>query len=380
MTVDPATAASGAYTYTVNGTAPCPNVQASVVLTVAPLPYAGADALIELCADGPTTSLILVLGSGAQPGGTWIGPSGASTGSFIPSVNIPGTYAYTVQGTGACSTVQAHATATVAVIPTPLPTFTMSTIVGCAPLQVQFLNDDPANTHSAVWSFGDGGSSHQTNGAWYTYQGAGRFDVELQITDANGCVGSIAMDGAILVSGGSEAFFTATPRRVSVQNPVVTIGHEPETSVVYTWSYNGSETDTSGAFNIRFVPAEVGYHIVCLTTTDTLGCVNEYCDRVLVDDVLTVFVPNAFTPNGDDRNERFKPSVIGADKEYYEFMIFDRWGLLVFRTEDPNEGWTGGMDNSDTMLPDGVYVWRLKAKDQFSPEREDLIGTVTLLK
>ena len=107
---------------------------------------------------------------------------------------------------------------------------------------------------------------------------------------------------------------------------------------------------------------------------------NEYCDRVLVDDVLTVFVPNAFTPNGDDRNERFKPSVIGADKEYYEFMVFDRWGLLVFRTEDPNEGWTGGMDNSDTMLPDGVYVWRLKAKDQFSPEREDLIGTVTLLK
>lgn len=380
VTVDPATAASGSYTYTVTATAPCPNVQASVALSIAPLPNAGIDVSIELCGNGSPANLLLALGSGAQPGGTWTGPSGSSNGSFIPSVNIPGTYSYTVQGTGACSAVQAHAIATVVVIPIPLPSFTMSADVGCAPLQVQFFNDDPINTYSAVWSFGDGGSSNQTNGSWYTYQGAGRFDVALEVTDANGCVGSISMDGAILVSEGAEALFTATPGRVSVQNPVVTVGHEPEPSVVYTWNFNASETDTSGTFDIRFVPGEVGYHTICLTATDTLGCVNEYCDRVLVDDVLTVFVPNAFTPNGDDRNERFKPSVLGAAEGYYEFMIFDRWGLLVFRTEDPNEGWTGGMDNSETMLPDGVYVWRLKAKDQFSPEREDLIGTVTLLK
>ena len=133
-------------------------------------------------------------------------------------------------------------------------------------------------------------------------------------------------------------------------------------------------------FQWIFDPPTLGDHEICLVATDTLGCSNTDCLRVLVDDDLTIFVANAFTPNSDGDNDTFRPSILGVQEDWYEFMVFDRWGLLVFRTTDPREAWTGGLDNAGDPLPNDVYVWTLRAKDQFTPEKAELIGTVTLVK
>ena len=98
------------------------------------------------------------------------------------------------------------------------------------------------------------------------------------------------------------------------------------------------------------------------------------------------WAPNAFTPNGDGRNEIFyvfpdtaTPSHSNIDVSTYELNIFSRNGQLVFHTRDLNEGWNGTIQNTGAVLPPGVYIYtiRFKLKDD-SPKYQK--GTVTLLK
>ncbi|MCF6170627.1 MAG: gliding motility-associated C-terminal domain-containing protein [Bacteroidales bacterium] len=107
-------------------------------------------------------------------------------------------------------------------------------------------------------------------------------------------------------------------------------------------------------------------------------------DSVFIDYLLDlecfVKVPNAFTPNGDGKNDLFKP-VINCDAISYEFMIFDRWGQLVFSSDNQEEGWDGGI--AETTFPTGVYLWQLAYKIQinigkFIEGTEN--GTLTLLR
>lgn len=377
--VDPSAALAGDYTYTVQGTTPCPDAAAVVALTIDALPNAGTDAVLSLCDAAPPAVLINWLG-GAQPGGTWNGPSGAATGVFAPGVNVPGAYVYTVVGSGACSAEQDQASIDVYLDPLPAPTFSLSVASGCVPLQVEFAIDDPLGLQGATWTFGDGSIGDALVDAWHTYTTAGTFTVELQVTDANGCIGTGIQTNAILVSAGPEAIFGATPLRVSVLDPVMHVVHAPEETVDYAWSIDGLSITGAENFSWTFDPPEVGLHSICLDATDTLGCVNSYCLQILVDDVLTVFVPNAFTPDGDGHNDTFLPSVIGVDPEYYFFHIFDRWGSVVFSSTDPTEAWNGAMDNSGEVLQQDVYVWRMIARDQFSAAKKELFGTATLVK
>lgn len=96
------------------------------------------------------------------------------------------------------------------------------------------------------------------------------------------------------------------------------------------------------------------------------------------------WAPNAFTPNGDGKNEKFYvfPDTVThtkIDVTTYELNVFSRNGQLVFRTRDLSEGWNGTIQNTGAILPPGVYIYtiRFKLKDG-SPKYQK--GTVTLLK
>ncbi|HNJ94111.1 MAG TPA: gliding motility-associated C-terminal domain-containing protein, partial [Ferruginibacter sp.] len=68
-----------------------------------------------------------------------------------------------------------------------------------------------------------------------------------------------------------------------------------------------------------------------------------------------ILFPNAFTPNNDGLNDRYKPSVVGT-LQSYELIIYNRYGQPVFRSKDPNDGWNGSFKNSSKPLA-GTYVW-----------------------
>ena len=108
---------------------------------------------------------------------------------------------------------------------------------------------------------------------------------------------------------------------------------------------------------------------------------NQYnCDSIIDYNIVNlcpnnIFVPNSFTPNGDGINDLFIPiflDILGN----YEFLIFNRWGELIFETNDITEGWNG--KHKDVYSKSGSYIWKLKYTSQ--GETKSVIGHVQLLK
>ena len=93
---------------------------------------------------------------------------------------------------------------------------------------------------------------------------------------------------------------------------------------------------------------------------------------------FAVYVPNAFTPEGDGKNEIFKAEANGILD--FTMYVFDRWGNNIFTTHDINVGWDGRRNNKGAeILQEDVYVWKIQLRN-VNHQGKSLTGTVTLLK
>jgi len=107
--------------------------------------------------------------------------------------------------------------------------------------------------------------------------------------------------------------------------------------------------------------------------TDSLGCTNS--DQVTIFVTSEIWVPNAFTPNGDGTNDVFFVKTFRIKE--LELYIFDRWGEQLFYSDDLNIGWDGIYKG--TLVKNDTYVWKVTYKDVLG-RRGELIGTVTLVR
>ncbi|MCB0791557.1 MAG: gliding motility-associated C-terminal domain-containing protein [Flavobacteriales bacterium] len=118
-TFDPSTDPPGDWHYTVSGPAPCADSVATLSITVLAAPNAGSNGSVTVCSLDPPFDLIDELGGTPQPGGTWVGPGGPSTGTYTPGTSLPGVYTYTVTGVPPCSSASAQVIVTQVNAPNP---------------------------------------------------------------------------------------------------------------------------------------------------------------------------------------------------------------------------------------------------------------------
>jgi gliding motility-associated-like protein len=121
---------------------------------------------------------------------------------------------------------------------------------------------------------------------------------------------------------------------------------------------------TSGTYRVKAVNQ-------CGTITDEIS--------VVFDDCYQIFVPDAFTPNGDGVNDEFKAKT-GQDLTEFSMVVYNRWGEVVFKTNDIRVGWNGTMNGNP--LPQDSYVWRISyisALDE-SRTRKEKQGKVIMIK
>ncbi|MBK9759405.1 MAG: gliding motility-associated C-terminal domain-containing protein [Flavobacteriales bacterium] len=447
-TFDPATDVAGAYTYTVQGTAPCPSDAAVVNVVVITPPNAGADGEITLCPEGTTIDLIAQLGGSPDAGGSWTNPNGVgNNGSMDPAVDEEGGYLYTVSGTAPCSNdmalvlvevsepITATAATTNAVchdacdgtatlnISGGTPDFILqwsNNVAGSNELVAQNLcngiysvsiTDANGCTSSATYEIleppalvidaigtgdencigscdgylnvvdGQGVLFSVDDGATWSSSNiindlcAGGYTVLMQ--DANGCLASAP------ASIGSPdpviANFYAAPDSLNVTNTLVSFTNQSGNAQTFVWDFAGLGTSVQGGPSFTFPDALGGIYTVCLTATNSNGCTDSICHPVVILDELYVNVPNAFTPNGDGINEGFGPIFnIPAFADEYGFMIFDRWGLLIFDSNTIGEHWNGQLNNVE--VPEDVYVWKMHCRDIITKEVYDMIGHVTVVR
>lgn len=103
-------------------------------------------------------------------------------------------------------------------------------------------------------------------------------------------------------------------------------------------------------------------------------------DDVLPESSLDVFIPNAFTPNGDGLNDSFRVVVNGPELDLYEFMVLDRNGKEVFYTTNPAENWDGTIKGSSFTSGPSMFIYILKVKSIEDRGPKTLKGHIVLIR
>jgi gliding motility-associated-like protein len=99
-----------------------------------------------------------------------------------------------------------------------------------------------------------------------------------------------------------------------------------------------------------------------------------------ISEEVIYWVPNTFTPDGDQFNQTFKPVLYsGYDPYDYDFFIFNRWGELIWESHNVSFGWDGSY-NEGRKCPDGVYTWKMNLKTMNNDEKIQVLGHVTLIR
>jgi gliding motility-associated-like protein len=124
-----------------------------------------------------------------------------------------------------------------------------------------------------------------------------------------------------------------------------------------------------------------GNFVVSLFATSAEGCVDDTSVVIIVNPDVVLYVPNAFTPGSDGLNDVFQiflpPS--GVDYSTFNLIIYDRWGELIYQTNDVTVSWTGAKNNSGPILKQDVYVYKITFQDEEKKHYEK-IGHVSLLR
>ena len=162
------------------------------------------------------------------------------------------------------------------------------------------------------------------------------------------------------------------------QNPTnplqVLFTNTSQNAVSYLWDFGGGQTsaDTTPTFDYE----RQGTYAVTLSVVSDLGCTDDFTYDVVVETDYYLYIPTAFTPDGDGINETFIAKGVGFDT--YDMWITNRWGNQVFYTDDISSGWDGNY-NGVQAKPD-VYAYRILITIPVTGEIVEKRGTFILTR
>jgi gliding motility-associated-like protein len=146
----------------------------------------------------------------------------------------------------------------------------------------------------------------------------------------------------------------------------------------YNWEFgDGTSSSEESPSHIYSAPNATASYVVKYTVTDSFGCENTAQKTIKVYSSCYLAVPNAFTPNGDGKNDFLHPlNAIKAEK--LDFKVYDRWGQLMFQTKNWKNGWDGTYKGAPQ--PSGVFVWFLTFVDRDTKQSRQMKGTAALIR
>ncbi|MCR9171901.1 MAG: PKD domain-containing protein [bacterium] len=359
---------TGPGTYTISLTASsggaCTNTATQEVTINDPI-------LVSIAA--PTS--VCFTGNSVDFDGTMSGPPGTEfTWNFGPNASITTSQAEDVNGvefstmgeveitlTGVFEQCEETATHDLYIYSPPTVDFTIAPGLQCAPFTAQFIDLSWAETPiSYYWEFGDGTTSTDQNPS-HLYEFVGNYPVTLTITTDAGCVDTLSLLQADLVNVRPipEAGFSVTPDFTDICNSEVQMIDESVGAVEYFYWY-----DDSTIFYMGENPNPVhqylydGTHYPMQVVTNEWGCKDTAYSELYIEP-WSVFIPNTFTPDGDEFNNVFVAEH-WLDVSEWEMRVYNRWGQVIFESFDSSVGWDGTFNGK--YVQDGTYGYTLRYK------------------
>lgn len=307
-----------------------------------------------------------------------------SNGATTPSITVTGIYptqpnTYTVIVSDGCTIPNGTAVATVSVHPLPKGYFVSDFVSGCSPLNVYFSAISNGTNDTYNWDLGNGtnasGSPVSAN-----YTTVGTYSVKLTITSQYGCYIDTIANPYITVYPRPTADFEADRYETTIFDPVFTFTNLSVGSINYLWDFgdpNQPNNQTTFANPIHYY-TQPGEYDVTLIAKNEFQCEDRITKKVTVTPDFVIYIPNAFTPDGNGTNDVFQPKGVGLLETPYKMYIYDRWGEVIFTSENFFEGWDGRVKNTGKIAEQGVYVYKIIVHDTMNREHQ-FIGHVTLI-
>jgi len=202
----------------------------------------------------------------------------------------------------------------------------------------------------------------------------GNITYSLHVVDANGC-NSLKKDDVLITVTRQAIVEAGRDTVLAVGQPMQL--HALDVNMVgftsYEWQPYYGLTDPFIAGPVVSLDKDITYTIQARTA---IGCLATDKIKIQVYKGPDIYVPNAFTPNSDARNDILRAIPVGI-KDFHYFRIYDRWGTLIFNTTNPAIGWDGRIKG--TEQPTATYVWMAEGVD-YNGKTLQRKGSVIILR
>ncbi|MFN8231093.1 MAG: HYR domain-containing protein [Bacteroidia bacterium] len=308
----------------------------------------------------------------------WQGPNGFTSVNQNPEIqNIntlaTGNYTLTIFDAIGCYT-----NIITSVIINPLPNITLnaSKREACVPECIIFNAVSNATGTNVIYSWNlDRSETSNINGTTATgcYNTIGDFRPTVFVLDGNGCSNTATV--LVTMNPLPTPDFIYEPNKPTYFNNNVEFNYLKNSDNIATYEWQNNTTTFALTQNPTYKFDEIGEYTITLNVTTNKGCKGNVTKVIKIEDEFALFIPNAFTPNNDGMNDIFKPK--GTNVKNYTLLIFDRWGELIFKTNDLDKGWDGTFKGKECQ--NGVYTFKASATMEGGKAKE-FLGSVTLQK
>lgn len=220
---------------------------------------------------------------------------------------------------------------------------------------------------SYIWNFGDGTISHKTNPT-HIYKESLVYTVTLTLLNREtGIEYTTIQQDVVTILPLPKVAFTYSEESKKHDDNALKYPHttfnlkEVEKDNTYQWVFGNGEISKNA--NTKTIYKTGGTYVVKLISMNSYGCENSTKKKVAIKNGTNLYAPNAFTPNSDGENDNFIPKALLAWDIQFEMIITDLSNKVIYKTSDKNEPWKGNFNNNGSVLPKGIYLWKVTTYD-----------------
>ncbi|PWV54217.1 PKD domain-containing protein [Chitinophaga sp. S165] len=256
------------------------------------------------------------------------------------------------------------------IYPTPYISATGENV--CIGLPINFTGTDQTPSIPLSQWYWDLGNGQQQTGQdiSYIYPEGGDYQAGLHVMSTDGCLSDTF---PVSVNVMDIGLFAGNDTLIARNQPLQLNAQTTGDGLQFTWSPATGLTDAYSADPIAYLQQDQAYY---LTVTSSEGCIEKDTLYVKVYAGPEFYVPTAFSPNNDGRNDVFRAISPGVPQLDF-FCVWNRWGQEVFRTQSLSGTWDGTFKG--TPMPAGTYVWMIQGTD-YTGRLFSRRGTVTIVR
>jgi gliding motility-associated-like protein len=257
----------------------------------------------------------------------------------------------------------------------PVADFSSDVVDGCEPLTVVFEDQSVHSSNSLyrIWSLGDGGSATQSDPG-HTYE-AGVYSVNLSVVTGEGCADDITKNAYIKSYHKPTSLFSMDEQVLDILDPTVTVTNLTDSAVSSEFTFNEPYGDQITAMQTNYEYPDTGVYSITQIVTTANGCLDTISGTLEVKPHYTFYIPNAFTPDDNAKNETWIPQ--GESVLDFNMIIYNRWNQELFFSASLNNGWDGSFKGKNVQQ--GVYTYKIETVDILGVPHK-YFGTFLLLR